>query len=82
MYECRHTFASWVLAAGETPEWVTRTLGHVDTAMVFNTYSRYIPNMTRRDGSALEGFFASVDQTVDQNEKTGYLKKQPVYVTT
>ena len=27
-----------------------RTLGHVDMIMVFNTYSRYIPNMTRRDG--------------------------------
>jgi len=58
MYETRHTFASWALSKGETPEWVARTLGHVDTAMVFNTYSRYIPNMTRRDGSALEEMFA------------------------
>jgi integrase len=29
MYETRHTFASWALAAGESPEWVARTLGHV-----------------------------------------------------
>jgi integrase len=34
MYESRHTFASWALAAGETPEWVARTLGHTTTAMV------------------------------------------------
>ena len=54
MYEVRHTFASWALFAGETPEWVARTLGHVDTSMVFRTYGRYIPNLTRQDGSALE----------------------------
>jgi integrase len=54
MYETRHTFASWALAAGETPEWVARTLGHVDTSMVYKTYGRYIPNLTRQDGSAFE----------------------------
>ncbi len=54
MYETRHTFASWALAAGETPEWVARTLGHVDTTMVYRTYGRYIPNLTRKDGSAFE----------------------------
>jgi len=54
MYETRHTFASWALAAGEKPEWVARTLGHVDTSMVYRTYGRYIPNLTRQDGSAFE----------------------------
>ena len=54
MYETRHTFASWALAAGESPEWVAKTLGHVDTSMVFRTYGRYIPNLTRKDGSAFE----------------------------
>jgi len=58
MYVTRHTFASWALSKGETPEWVARTLGHVDSTMVFSTYSRYIPNMTRRDGSALEEMFS------------------------
>jgi integrase len=57
MYETRHTFASWALSKGETPEWVARTLGHVDTSMVYRTYSRYIPNLTRQDGSALEELF-------------------------
>jgi len=54
MYEVRHTFASWALAAGETSEWVARTLGHVDTTMVYRVYGRYIPNLTRQDGSAFE----------------------------
>ncbi|MDX9823164.1 MAG: hypothetical protein RBT20_14615, partial [Syntrophales bacterium] len=57
MYETRHTFASWALAAGESPEWVARTLGHVNTSMVFKTYGRYIPNLTRQDGSAFERQF-------------------------
>lgn len=53
-YETRHTFASWALAAGESPEWVARTLGHVNAAMLCKTYGRYIPNLTRQDGSAFE----------------------------
>ena len=64
MYETRHTFASWALAAGETPEWVARTLGHVDTSMVYRTYGRYIPNLTRKDGSAFEKRFCE-----EKNEK-------------
>lgn len=54
MYETRHTFASWAIAAGESPHWVARTLGHVNTSMIYKTYSRYIPNLTRHDGSAFE----------------------------
>lgn len=54
MYETRHTFASWALGFGELPEWVARTLGHADTSMVYRTYGRYIPNLTRQDGSAFE----------------------------
>jgi len=58
MYDTRHTFASWALAAGESPEWVARILGHTNTSMVFRTYGRYIPNLTRLDGSALEALLA------------------------
>jgi len=62
MYEIRHTFASWALAAGETPAWVARTLGHVDTSMVYRNYARYIPNLTHTDGSALEKRFSDCRQ--------------------
>ena len=57
MYETRHTFASWALGAGESPKWVARTLGHVNTSMVYKTYGRYIPNLTRHVGSALEKLY-------------------------
>jgi integrase len=62
MYETRHTFASWALAAGEAPEWVARTLGRVDTSMVYRTYGRYIPNLTRRDGSAFEKRYGEAEK--------------------
>ena len=52
-YQTRHSFASNALAAGEAPSWVAAQLGHTTPEMLFNVYARYIPNRTRRDGSAL-----------------------------
>lgn len=51
-YQTRHTAATLWMSAGENPEWVARQLGHSDTTMLFRVYSRYIPNLTRQDGSA------------------------------
>lgn len=53
-YQCRHTAATLWLASGEAPEWIARQLGHSTTEMLFRVYSRYVPNLTRRDGSAFE----------------------------
>jgi len=53
-YQTRHTAATLWLAAGESPEWIARQLGHASTEMLFRVYSRYVPNLTRRDGSAFE----------------------------
>ncbi|OGA93529.1 MAG: hypothetical protein A2X72_20915 [Burkholderiales bacterium GWF1_66_17] len=58
-YQTRHTAATLWLAAGEAPEWIARQLGHTSTEMLFKTYSRYVPNMTRQDGSAMERLLAS-----------------------
>jgi len=54
LYETRHTAATLWMAAGENPEWIARQLGHVNTEMLFKIYSRFVPNLTRRDGSAFE----------------------------
>lgn len=53
-YQCRHTAATLWLAAGEAPEWIARQMGHTTTEMLFRVYSRYVPNLTRQDGSAFE----------------------------
>ncbi len=51
LYTTRHTFATHALAAGEDPGWVAKMLGHTTLQMIFTTYYRYLPNLTRRDGS-------------------------------
>lgn len=51
-YQLRHTCATLWLGAGENPEWIARQLRHTTTEMLFRVYSRYIPNLTRKDGSA------------------------------
>lgn len=63
-YQTRHTCATLWLAAGENPEWVARQLGHVDTTMLFKTYSRFIPNLTRTDGSAFDALVSGVIDTL------------------
>ncbi len=62
-YQSRHTCATLWLAAGENPEWVARQLGHVDTTMLFKTYSRFIPNLTRQDGSAFNALVTGIVDT-------------------
>lgn len=51
-YQMRHTCATLWLGAGENPEWISKQLGHATTEMLFRVYSRFVPNLTRRDGSA------------------------------
>lgn len=53
-YQTRHTAATLWLGAGENPEWIARQMGHTTTEMLFRVYSRYVPNLTRQDGSAFE----------------------------
>lgn len=53
-YQTRHTAATLWLAAGEAPEWIARQMGHANTEMLFRVYSRFVPNLTRQDGSAFE----------------------------
>lgn len=58
-YQLRHTAATLWLASGEAPEWVARQLGHSSTQMLFTVYSRFVPNMTRQDGSAIDRLLAT-----------------------
>lgn len=58
-YQMRHTAATLWLASGEAPEWVARQLGHANTQMLFQVYSRYVPNLTRQDGSAIDRLLAT-----------------------
>lgn len=52
-YSLRHTFASLALAAGETPAFVARVLGHSTMETLYRHYARWIPNADR-DGKMLQ----------------------------
>ena len=63
-YDTRHTAATLMVAAGESPEWVARQLGHANTKMLFTVYSKFVPNLTRNDGSALDRLLSSSVNTL------------------
>lgn len=58
-YQMRHTAATLWLASGEAPEWIAKQMGHSSTQMLFKVYSRYVPNLTRKDGAAFEQMMAA-----------------------
>ncbi|MEN8170587.1 MAG: site-specific integrase [Pseudomonadota bacterium] len=68
MYETRHTAATFWMAAGENPEWIARQMGHVNTEMLFKVYSRFVPNLTRQDGSAFEQMLSAQPQRNEGGE--------------
>lgn len=68
-YQTRHTAATLWLAAGESPEWIAYQMGHSTTKMLFNTNSRYVPNMTRKDGSAFEALVNRSQMQLEKNNK-------------
>ena len=65
-YQTRHTAATLWLAAGENPEWIARQLGHSSTEMLFRVYSRYVPDITRNDGSAMENLLLASKEKLSQ----------------
>lgn len=81
-YQTRHTAATLFLAAGESPEWIARVLGHANTEMLFNVYSSYVPNATRQDGTAIasvlsNAFGTSLGPTGQMPQTFAYVRPQP-----
>lgn len=73
LYQTRHTSATFWLAAGESPEWIAYQMGHTSTEMLFRVYSRYVPNLTRQDGSAFDRLLA---EKFSQPAKEGVLHER------
>src|SRR5262249_60331076 len=53
LYQPRHTSATLSLSSGEKVGWVADMLGHTTTEMVIRHSHKFIPTLTRQDGSAL-----------------------------
>ena len=52
--QMRHTFATLHIAAKENISWVSKSLGHSSVEITLKRYNRFVPNLTREDGSAFE----------------------------
>jgi len=57
--QMRHTFATLHIAAGENISWVSKMLGHSSVEITLKKYNRFIPNLTRNDGSAFQKIMES-----------------------
>ena len=68
-YQTRHTAATLWLAAGENPEWIARQMGHATSEMLFRVYSRYVPNLTRQDGSAFDALLEEQQNLPDNGSQ-------------
>jgi len=49
-YQTRHTFASMMLTAGESPVWLAQQMGHSDLTMISRTYGRWIADAAPEAG--------------------------------
>lgn len=52
--QMRHTFATLHIGAGESISWVSKVMGHGSVEVTLSRYTKFIPNLTRDDGSAFE----------------------------
>ncbi len=43
-YQTRHTYASMMLSAGESPMWVAQQMGHSDWGMIRQIYGKFMPD--------------------------------------
>lgn len=61
-YQTRHTYASMMLTAGESPIWLAGQMGHSDTTMIFRNYGRWIPDAVPDAGNKAVEMFAGIAQ--------------------
>lgn len=52
-YAMRHTYASLLLSAGESPMWVAQQMGHKDWGMIRKVYGRWIPDAAEAAGEKI-----------------------------
>lgn len=58
-YQTRHTFASMMLSAGESPMWVAQQMGHKDWAMIRHVYGKFMPDAVPDAGEKAVKIFSA-----------------------
>jgi len=57
-YQTRHTYASMMLTAGESPMWVAQQMGHKDWTMIARVYGRWIKDALPEAGNRAVAMFS------------------------
>jgi integrase len=57
-YQTRHTYASLMVSAGESPEWVAEQMGHLDGRLVAEVYGRWMRPSKVQPGRAAAEMYA------------------------
>ncbi|MEV0924019.1 tyrosine-type recombinase/integrase [Streptomyces spongiicola] len=70
MRQLRHTYASPLIAAGESVKVVSERLGHTDAAMTPNVYSHLFADSEDRTRRAIDGAFAAPVRDHADSERT------------
>ncbi|GGX54131.1 tyrosine-type recombinase/integrase [Streptomyces fructofermentans] len=70
MHQLRHTYASLLIAAGESVKVVCERLGHTNAAMTLNVYSHLFPDSEDKTRKAIDGAFSAPLQDHADSERT------------
>src|SRR5215831_5343548 len=62
-YSLRHSYATWMLAQGQSIAFVSRQLGHTNAAMTLNHYARWLPTERIEAPARLEAQLAAARTT-------------------
>ena len=72
LHDCRHTFASFAIAAGMNAKTLSTIMGHADIATTYDLYGHLLPGSEDEATARLDAFFAAtVAQTVAHRESGG-----------
>lgn len=61
-YTTRHTYASMMLMAGESVQWVAHQMGHTDWSFTARTYAKWIPDDAPEAGGKAEAFYGEQEK--------------------
>ncbi len=61
-HDLRHSYASWLLQAGESVVTVADRLGHTDATLVMRVYGHLVPGQEDRTRKAIDGLWAKADR--------------------
>jgi len=68
-YQCRHSFATMMLDAGENIRWISAQLGHTDWTFTARTYTRYMPQAFEGAGSKAVELFGGIEPDSKREHK-------------